>query len=346
MSIDVAITARATATLTVTIASGWLFDYLGVPLGWLIGAMLAMALGSLMRLPVAQPTLVIPYVRASVGTLLGASVTLEVIQSIPQWWISLGVMFTVLTLVGRLNRWLLRRWLGFAPLDATLCAMPGGIAEMILLGEQSGADARRVAIVHAMRIALSILLIPPLVAGLYGIDIQRADPLETVAMGGIDWFWFGLCVLAGVAADRWLRMIPLPFILVPLTLCAALHLSGLAQIIVPETVTRAIQVIIGMNVGARFKGITPAALAQVAGAAVMVVLTQMSVALLAALGVGILTGFDRLALTLAFAPGGLAEMSLIAIAMGRDVAFVGFHHILRVLFSLALAPWLLRRQQT
>lgn len=342
MTIDFTLLARASATLAAAVAGGWVCATVGVPLGWLIGAMLVMAAASLLGLPAVQPTLVIPYVRASVGTLLGASVTLGVIQSIPDWWVSLSCMFAVLILVGALNFRLLRRRLGFSPADAALCAMPGGIAEMILLGEQAGADQRRVAIVHAMRIALSILVIPLLVTFLYGIEIGRASAPQGIPMTGIDWLWFGLCILSGVAADRWTR-IPLPFITVPLVLCAVLHLTGVTHFVVPDAVSRAMQVIIGLNVGARFQGISLAALAKVAWAALLVVVTQISFAVVAALAVSALTDFDELALTLAFSPGGLAEMSLIAIAMGRDVAFVGFHHILRVFFSLGLAPLLLHR---
>ncbi|MEW2919671.1 AbrB family transcriptional regulator, partial [Ruegeria sp. ANG10] len=48
--------------------------------------------------------------------------------------------------------------------------------------------------------------------------------------------------------------------------------------------------------------------------------------------------FAAVALVLAYSPGGLAEMSIIAVSIGRDVAFVGVHHILRVLAALVLAP--------
>ncbi|MCH9019696.1 MAG: AbrB family transcriptional regulator, partial [Proteobacteria bacterium] len=44
------------------------------------------------------------------------------------------------------------------------------------------------------------------------------------------------------------------------------------------------------------------------------------------------------ALTLAFAPGGLAEMSLIALALGIDPAFVSTHHVVRIFLVVILAP--------
>jgi uncharacterized membrane protein AbrB (regulator of aidB expression) len=46
---------------------------------------------------------------------------------------------------------------------------------------------------------------------------------------------------------------------------------------------------------------------------------------------------------LAFAPGGLAEMSLIAFALAIDAAFVAAHHVLRIAMIVVAAPLIFRR---
>ena len=51
-----------------------------------------------------------------------------------------------------------------------------------------------------------------------------------------------------------------------------------------------------------------------------------------------ITGIPLPALVLAFAPGGLAEMSLIALALGVDAAFVSTHHIVRIVLIVSLVP--------
>src|SRR3546814_5989861 len=48
------------------------------------------------------------------------------------------------------------------------------------------------------------------------------------------------------------------------------------------------------------------------------------------------TRFETLALTLS--PGGLAEMSLIALALGVDVAIISTMHVLRIAIVVLLAP--------
>ena len=50
------------------------------------------------------------------------------------------------------------------------------------------------------------------------------------------------------------------------------------------------------------------------------------------------TGLPFHAIWLAFAPGGLAEMTLISLTMGIDVAFVSTHHVIRVAFMVIAAP--------
>ena len=45
---------------------------------------------------------------------------------------------------------------------------------------------------------------------------------------------------------------------------------------------------------------------------------------------------------LAFSPGGLPEMSLIALALETDVPFVAMHHMIRIILIVTLAPFILR----
>jgi uncharacterized membrane protein AbrB (regulator of aidB expression) len=41
---------------------------------------------------------------------------------------------------------------------------------------------------------------------------------------------------------------------------------------------------------------------------------------------------------LAYAPGGLSEMSLVALATGAEVAFVALHHVVRIVMVILAAP--------
>ena len=79
-----------------------------------------------------------------------------------------------------------------------------------------------------------------------------------------------------------------------------------------------------------------------AGAAVIMLL----ITLLFGGALNALTGYALVLLLLAFIPGGFTEMSLIALAMGVDPAFVVTHHSVRVflvvLIALPAFTWLKR----
>jgi uncharacterized membrane protein AbrB (regulator of aidB expression) len=64
----------------------------------------------------------------------------------------------------------------------------------------------------------------------------------------------------------------------------------------------------------------------------------LAVTLVTAALVYALTGLPFASLVLAFSPGGLAEMSLIALALDIDPAFVATHHVVRIFLVVVLAP--------
>jgi hypothetical protein len=72
---------------------------------------------------------------------------------------------------------------------------------------------------------------------------------------------------------------------------------------------------------------------------VAVLALAMGVALL----LGPFVGEPVAAVFLAFAPGGLAEMGLIALSLQMSVVYVTAHHILRIVLSVLFAQILLRR---
>ena len=70
------------------------------------------------------------------------------------------------------------------------------------------------------------------------------------------------------------------------------------------------------------------------------VLLMIASALLFAALFSTLLGLDFLAVLLAFAPGGVTEMCLIAVALAIDPVFVAAHHIVRIMFIMIAGPLL------
>jgi hypothetical protein len=119
---------------------------------------------------------------------------------------------------------------------------------------------------------------------------------------------------------------------------AALHLTGASTVVLPALLLQVGLWIIGSAVGAQFAGFDLRTLLAVARHAVIVALLLIALAAVVAVGLGAILHLDYLAMMLAFVPGGITEMCLIAAVLDIDPAFVAVHHLLRLLLILLLAP--------
>jgi hypothetical protein len=101
-------------------------------------------------------------------------------------------------------------------------------------------------------------------------------------------------------------------------------------------------VILGTILGCRFAGIGVRALLPAAALSLGATLVMLGLALCLALGVQAMTGLSAEQILLAYAPGGLTEMSLVALALHAEAAFVATHHVVRIFLVIVAAPILFR----
>jgi len=99
------------------------------------------------------------------------------------------------------------------------------------------------------------------------------------------------------------------------------------------------QVVIGSAVGCRFAGMRAAELGRAMLTAVGATAIMLGLAAAFVMGLAPLLGVPAAAMLLALAPGGLAEMSLISLALGLDVAYIATHHVVRILLVVGLVPF-------
>ena len=156
-------------------------------------------------------------------------------------------------------------------------------------------------------------------------------------MTAVDAGVLGLCAVVGYWAAKRAR-IPAHSLIGPMILSALVHVSGFTAAQPPAEAVAVAQGVIGTAVGCRFAGIPVRRILDVLVTGAASTVFMMGAALVSALALAKTTGLPFPALVLAFAPGGLAEMSLISLSMGIDTAFVATHHIVRILFLVACAP--------
>jgi membrane AbrB-like protein len=125
----------------------------------------------------------------------------------------------------------------------------------------------------------------------------------------------------------------------PLLISAGLYVSGVVQIALPQPLLQLTLLVIGASVGARFAGVGPGELLSTGRLAPGAVLLSLALAgAFAAVIDVMLADVSYLAALLALAPGGVAEMCLIATALDIDPVFVATHHLARLLLLVALVP--------
>jgi uncharacterized protein len=129
----------------------------------------------------------------------------------------------------------------------------------------------------------------------------------------------------------------------PMILSAAVHLAGWSEAQPPYVVTAAAQIVLGCAIGQRFAGTTFAEIGRTVGHALVITLAMLALGIAFAALLARASGEPFSALVLVYAPGGFAEMSLVALALGADAAFVAAHHLFRIAVVIALAPLIFRK---
>ena len=322
------------------VIGGLLAYFGGLPLPWMLGPMIANTLAALLRLPIRGPVRIRPFVIPILGVLLGSGITPEVMSMMGSWVASLLLLPVFLVCAAGLSYTVYRRIGGYDPVTAFYSAMPGGLNEMLILGEEQGGDGRRIALAHAARVLLIIVFVAlyfGLVLGVTSGGRNGANWVTLDAIGLRDYVILGLCALIGaVAAKR--AGLPAAPVLGPMLLSGLAHVTGFVTVAPPTLFVIAAQITIGTVIGTRFVGATVAEIRRDLGLASVATLLMLIVAVVFAELILLISGIALPQGFLAYAPGGLAEMSLLALAMEADPTYVSVMHIIRISVVIAIAP--------
>lgn len=337
---------RFLAALVVGAAGGALFSRIGAPLPWVLGSMAACAVASIIGLPIQASAATRRPMAAVIGVVLGSSFGPHLFTQARDWIVPLAVLPFFLASAALLCVTYFRKVARFDPATAYFAGMPGGIAEMVVMGAERGADERTIGLIHGARIFLVVFILPFLIR----LDHAPVAIAPTAAVAGqvADWsllFWGVGCAALGLLVGRVLRL-PAWHLVGPLAVSAAVHMSGLADFRIPGWALAAAQVGLGATIGCRFVGLTLKTLVRTVALAAGSTLILLAVTFAWAAGVSALTGLDPILLTLAYSPGGLAEMSMVALSLALEPGVVIIHHLTRVVLVLIGAPLGFARTQS
>ncbi len=339
---DPAAILRFLAALGVGAAGGVLFQSIGAPLPWVLGSMAACAAASIAGLPVAASSAARRPMAAVIGVVLGSSFRPDLFGQAREWIVPLALLPVFLASAAFVCVTYFRRVAKFDPVTAYFAGMPGGIAEMVVMGSERGADERTIGLIHGARIFLVVFTLPFLIRL---VAAPVAAPAATVVHGDVANLallgWSVGCVVVGLALGRLLRL-PAWHLVGPLAVSAIVHATGIADFRIPAWALAAAQVGLGATIGCRFVGMTMRALLRTLLLAAGSTVLLLVLTVLWAVGIAAATGLDPVLLVLAYSPGGLAEMSMVALSLALEPAFVIVHHLTRVVLVLIGAPFAFR----
>ena len=325
--------------LTIGAAGGAVAAVMDLPLAWMIGALVATTVASAAGLGISVSLRLRAVMVAVLGVMLGSSFRPEILGQLASWAVTLTALIGFIGISGGLGVIYFRRFGGYDPITAFFAAMPGGLSEMVLIGSAMGGDARIISLTHAARILLVVLTLPfafQFFAG-YEPALRPSSGPPILSLAAFDVLILGACGVVGFLAANWLK-IPAAPVVGPMLLSAAVHLVGVTDSGPPLELVAVAQVIVGASLGCRFSGVALALIGRTLVLAVGATLLLLTITIGFAVLLNALTGQPVSALILAFAPGGLAEMSLIALALAMDAAFVATHHIVRIFLIVVIAP--------
>jgi hypothetical protein len=332
-------------TALIAAIGGAILGLAGFPAGWLAGAILFVAGAALAGRPMHVPLPIARVFFLAIGITLGGVVTPETLKGIAAWPLSIAALAVAMLCVTAVTSYYLRRVHGWDPLSALFAGFPGAMAQVISLAAESNVDLRAVVIVQTLRVVILTVGVP---AGLGLLGLAGPAALPGGSPGAAQLGELAVLVAISIACGIGLFWIGFPggLIFGAMLPSAVLHGSGLIEATLPWWVATTAMVGLGALTGTRFGNTDIRLLTRYAGAALGSFAVSLAVAAIFALAVVAFLSVRISDAVVAFSPGAVDAMMILALALHLDPVYVGAHHVSRVVVvSLALPIWVRRIAQ-
>ncbi len=342
--------ARVVTTLVLALAAALACQALRLPIPWTIGPLVATGLASVLGFPTRS---FVPFRNTGqwwIGTALGLYFTPQVTALVASlWWAIVLAIAWALVLGWGFGVWLHRRHASELGADSAqqratsyFAGSIGGASEMTLLAERAGGRTEMVAAAHSLRLLIVTLVVPFGLAfgGMHGIDPSL--PGARVVQ------WPGLVVLLAVSATGSILLTRTgranPWFMGALLASMGLAMWGVQLSALPQWLTNAAQLFIGVSLGVRFSPgfvrTAPRWLASVACGTLVMIALCAGLAWVLAWAVGL----HWATMILGTSPGGIAEMAITAKVLQLGVPVVTAFQVCRLVAVLVLVEPLYSRR--
>jgi membrane AbrB-like protein len=318
---------------------GLVFHWLGVPAAWLSGSAIAVTLWGLSGRAVPMPRALADAAMLVSGASMGAAVTPAAIAAMGRYPSSLILLLIAVVAISCASAFWLTRVSGWRKDDAVLASVPGALSTVLAVAADRKASVASIAIVQNLRLFVLIALLPSLVVMTGGGDHAGAllgEGLPVAGPGEMAFVLLGGLAL-GTAFER--LKVAAPVLLGATMVSTASHATETVTGVIPPVIATGGLVLIGIFISERFRTIQRSTLRKSLVAGIGSFTIGMSVAVAFAGLAAWLAGVSFADGLVAFAPGGIEAMTVLALILGLDPIYVGIHHIARFLSIGLVLPF-------
>ena len=314
------------------------------PAPWLAGSMIAAILAVLFGVKLSVPAYLRSMAFILLGVQIGSSVTMDTLMGATRWPLSLVMLALTVAVVTGSCYFFYRRVRGWPQADALFSSLPGALGLVVALADDAKADMRRVIIAQSIRLFFLVAALPIVINSLSPQSAPQAAASNPV-------LWEIALVLstsAGAALLLERLRVPAGLFIGSIFVSAAFYVGDIAHGALPAPALMLANVILGASLASRFQDFTLGELLHSLGDGLAGFGIALALSVLGAVLAGMLAGLPFTLTLLAFSPGGLDVMTVIALALHLDPAYVGAHQLARYLAMCVaippLAAYLLRRR--
>ena len=331
---------RFAETIAIASVGATTLGLAGLPAGWLSGAIVAVSAAALAGRAVFVPTEVSRAVYIILGISLGSSVTPATVATMVTWPLSmLAVAIAMVAITGSVMVYL-KYVHGWDTMSALFAATPGALAQAMALAQDTGSDVRAIAMVQTVRLFVLAVALPIAFAafGVSGLPPPRTGGnvptaqliIELVvlvlASGGAGWLAFRFRMPGGLIVGA-------------MAASGVLHGGGWVHAFLPVPVAICSFIVMGAMIGTRLGGADIRQLTRLGLVGVGALLVGTAVGFLCAALVAWALNLRLPDVVMAYAPGAIEAMTIIAFALHLDPVFVGVHHLARFTFMSLVLPF-------
>jgi uncharacterized protein len=345
---------RLLLSLLTAVIGGFLFEWLKIPIPWLLGPMIATFIGSSAWKEIYfWPTPLRNASMITIGYTMGLAMTGEAIQEISKQLPYMLLMTLLLLLYCTGIAYLVSKLSKSDFRTALMSSIPGGLSQVLILAQETkGVNITVVTVTQVMRVMMIVVGMPLIVyspfLGYADSKITAGETSAAVMTEAASWsslfpnvILFGvICTLFAFVGQK--VKLPTAYLLGPIIGSSFIQFLGFHGPALPDSIMNAAQLSIGIYVGLmlnpsqlpnKLRTITLAALS---GMLLIAGAIGFSLLLSRIVPISFATGL------LSLAPGGMDQMGIIAHAIDADLSMVTGYQLFRIFFILFIVPPLWR----